>query len=151
MGGKLGLGKNPEYGTYRGLTIQIVLYNFILLMPCIARCNISFVLDEAHTIPSWGLEFRRGLIDVSFIIGKSNHVQKIFSSATLREEEITFLAKIHGVSRVQVSVVNMRKELTYSCLHVSSINESVKSIKGIQQEISSLIEILSKILEVKSS
>ncbi|CAH0748605.1 unnamed protein product [Bemisia tabaci] len=96
--------------------------------------GIMIVHDEAHTVPSWGVEFRPSLLSVRNVINKFGVVQHVFVSATLTSQDIEFLKGIYGIGDVRViSDLSLRKEISYKVIDITDVSETYKSLDGVEK------------------
>lgn len=136
-------------GTHESFLKQIILHNVIRHLH---KRHLCFVFDEAHTIPTWGLDFRRRLIDVCLKISEAPNFQLILSSATISNEDISFICNIQKLREIHlISKVQIRNELQYKIYDVSIIDINLVSLKGIEKEVPAFIRFLKTLLSENNS
>lgn len=135
-------------GTHESFLKQFILHSVIKHLH---KGHLCFVFDEAHTIPTWGLDFRRRLIDVCLKISEAPDFQLILSSATISNEDISFICNIQKLREIHIiSKLQIRKELQYKIYDVSIIHPKLLSLKSVEKEIPAFIGFLKNLLSEKN-
>lgn len=95
--------------------------------------NITYVFDEAHCIPIWGIEFRPALLQTAKYYDSVADKQVVLLSATLSQLEQRFIMSLLNVSiDVTLSVLECRKNISYQELNVKYYNQS--SIRQVEKD-----------------
>nr|XP_018914628.1 PREDICTED: putative ATP-dependent DNA helicase Q1 [Bemisia tabaci] len=91
---------------------------------------VTIIFDEAHTIPSWGLEFRDELITVSETVRSLPGVQLVLASASISHPVVNFIERCYGVPMDNiVSHLYIRPNVSYKIEEVSALPRGHKSVE----------------------
>ncbi|CAH0386964.1 unnamed protein product [Bemisia tabaci] len=91
---------------------------------------VAFVSDEAHTVPSWGLEFREELLRLAETIRFIPDSQLILSSASISLPDIKFIERCYGEEIETVfTQLFIRRNVKYTVLPVQTLPGGKKSLQ----------------------
>ncbi|CAH0393884.1 unnamed protein product [Bemisia tabaci] len=90
---------------------------------------VAFIFDEAHTVPSWGIEFRGELLQVAETIRYIPRSRLILSSASISLPDIKFIERCYGKKIETVfTQLFIRPNVKYTVLSVQNLPGGKKSI-----------------------
>ncbi|CAH0394088.1 unnamed protein product [Bemisia tabaci] len=100
------------------------------------------VYDEAHCIPTWGVEFRPALLSIHEWVTDPTNVQVILMSATISEVDIDFIKKAFRISIDNIITdLHIRGNFEYSLVDISRIFD-IKTVHTLIKNPASLVGLI---------